>query len=75
MDSTGNRLFDSLSDDDLDRLVEIIVDQFGLTVDSGQFADRALSLIDDIAGLETITTKQASGFIAIMWRRYKSKSC
>lgn len=75
MDSTPNRSFAALTDDELDRLVEVIVEQFGSTLDRDQFADVALTLIDDMPGLETITMKQASRYIAALWRRYKVKSC
>lgn len=74
MDSTANRSFAALNDDELDRLVEVIVEQFGSTLDRAQFADVALTLFDDMPGLETITTKAASRYVAALWRRYRSKS-
>ena len=74
MDSTDHRSFAALNDDELDRLVEVIVEQFGSTLDRAQFADVALTLFDDIAGLETITTKQANRYVAALWRRYRAKS-
>jgi hypothetical protein len=75
MDSTANRSFAALADDELDRLVEIIVEQFGSTLDRAQFADIALTLFDDMPGLETITAKHTSRYVAALWRRYKVKSC
>jgi hypothetical protein len=75
MDSTANRSFAALTDDELDRLVEVIVEQFGSTLDRDQFADVALTLFDDMPGLETITMKQASRYVAALWRRYKVTSC
>ena len=75
MDSTANRSFTALNDDELDRLVEVIVEQFGSTLDRDQFADVALTLFDDMPGLETITTKVASRYVAALWQRYKVKSC
>lgn len=75
MDSTANRSFAALTDDELDRLVEIIGEQFGLTLTRAQFADVALTLFDDIAGLEAITTKQVNRHVAALWRRYRSKFC
>ncbi len=73
MDSTANRSFAALTEDELDRLVEVIVQQFGSTLDRDQFADVALTVFDDMPGLETITTKQASRYAAAPWRRYQSK--
>lgn len=75
MDSTANRSFAALTDDELDRIVQVIVEQFRSTLDRDQFADAALTLFDDVPGLETITTKQASRYVAALWRRYKVKSC
>jgi len=74
MDSTDHRSIAALNDDELDRLVEVIVEQFGSTLDRDQFADVALTLFDDIAGLETITTKQVNRYVAALWWRYRSKS-
>lgn len=75
MDSTANRSFAALTDDELDRLVEVIAEMFGPTLDRDQFADVALTLFDDMPGLETITMTQASRYVAALWRRYKVKSC
>jgi len=74
MDSTDHRSFAALTDDELDRLVEVVIEQFGSALDRAQFTDVALTLFEDIAGLETITTKQASRYIVALWRRYRSKS-
>lgn len=75
MDSTDHRSIAALNDDELDRLVEVIVEQFGSTLDRERFADAALTLFDDMPGLETITTKQANRCVTALWRRYKVKSC
>ena len=74
MDSTDHRSFAALNDDELDGLVDVIVEQFGPTLDRAQFADVALTLFDDIAGLETITTKQANRYVAALWQRYRATS-
>ena len=74
MDSTDHRSFDALNDDELDGLVEVVIEQFGSTLDRAQFADVALTLFEDIAGLETINTKQANRYVAVLWRRYRAKS-
>ena len=74
MDSTANLSFAALNDDELDRLVEVVIEQFGSTLDRAQLADVALTLFDDIAGLETITTKQANREVHALWRRYRATS-
>lgn len=74
MDSTDHRSFAALNDDELERLVEVIVEQFGSDLNRAQFADVALTMLDDMPGLETITTKQATRYVVALWRRYRSKS-
>lgn len=74
MGSTNHRSFAALNDDELDGLVEVLIEQSGPTLDRAQFTDVALTLFDDMPGLETITTKQANRYVAALWRRYKVKS-
>jgi len=74
MDSTDIRSFAALNDDELDRLVEIVIEDFGSDLPRDQFADVALTLFDDMPGFEVITTKKASRYIAALWRRYRAKS-
>lgn len=74
MDSTAHRSFAALNDDELNRLVGVIVDHFASALDRAQFAEAALALFDEMPGLETITTKQANRYIAVLWRRYQSRS-
>jgi hypothetical protein len=74
MDSTAHRSFAALNDDEINRLVGVIVDHFGSALDRAQFAEAALALFDEMPGLETVTTKQASRYLTVLWRRYRSKS-
>ena len=74
MDSTDHRSFAALNDDELDGLVEVVIEQFGSTLDRAQLADVSLILFEDIAGLEPITTKQANRYVAALWRRYRARS-
>jgi hypothetical protein len=74
MDSTDHRSFVALSDDELDRLVEVVIEQFGATLDRRQFAEVAMTLFEDIAGLEAITAKRTNRYVAALWRRYRAKS-
>ena len=69
MDSTANRSFAALTDDELDRLVEIVIEDFGSNLPRDQFTDVAMTLFDDMPGFEIITTKQASRYLAALWRR------
>jgi len=75
MDSTDHCSFAALNDDELDRFVEVVIEQFGSTLDRAQFADVALALFEDVAGFEAITTRKATRYVAALWRRYRAKSC
>jgi hypothetical protein len=75
MDSTDHRSFAALNNDELDRLVEVVIEDFGSTLDRRQFTDVTLALFEDVAGFEVITTKKASRYVAALWRRYRAKSC
>jgi hypothetical protein len=75
MDSTANRSVAALTDDELDRLVEIVIEDFGFNLPHDQFTDVAMTLFDDMPGLEVITTKKASRYVAALWQRYRSKPC
>jgi hypothetical protein len=46
LDSTDHLSPAALNDDELDRLVEVIVEQFGSTLDRAQFPDLALTMIE-----------------------------
>ena len=75
MDSTAIRSFAALSDDELDRLVEVVIEDFGSDLPRDQFTDVALALFEDVAGFEVITTRKANRCVAALWRRYRAKSC
>lgn len=70
MDSTNERSFEVLASDELERLVEIIIEQPGLSLDRGCFTNEVMMLFEDIAGLESMTQRQASQYAADLWRRY-----
>jgi hypothetical protein len=74
MDSAASRSFAALTDDELDRLVEIVIEDFGSDLSRDQFTVVALTQIDDMPGFEVITTKQANRYLAALWRRYRAKS-
>jgi hypothetical protein len=75
MESIANRSGAALNDDELDRLIEIVIEDFGSDLSRDQFADVALTLFDDMPGFEVITTKQTNRYVVALWRRYRAKSC
>ena len=74
MDSTDDRTTDGLNDDELERLIDVVIEQFGSTLDRRQFDEVVMALFDDLAGLESITTKKTNQYIAALWRCYRAKS-
>jgi hypothetical protein len=67
MDSFGN----SLNDDEMGRLVSIAMEESGCGLTQTQFNDVMLALFEHIAGLETIPTKLARRYLAILWSKYQ----
>lgn len=74
MDSTDENSIDMLADDELERLVEIIIEQHGLSLGRRCFTNEVMMLFEDIAGLESMTQKQAGQYADALWRRYHQRS-
>ena len=73
MDSTNERSFEVLADNELKRLVEIIIEQRGLSLGRGCFTNEVMMLFEDIAGLESMTEKKAGQYAHAAWRRYRER--
>jgi hypothetical protein len=59
MDSTDHRSFAALNDDELDGLVDVVIEQFGSTLDRAQYDHH----------------DEANRYVTALWRRYRSKTC
>ena len=55
MDSTNERSFEVLADDELERLVEIIIEQRGLSLGRGCFTNKVMMLFEDVNRHSTVT--------------------
>lgn len=73
MDSTDENSIDMLADDELERLVEIIIEQRGRSLGRGCFTNEVMMLFEDIAGLELMTKKKAGQYAHAAWRRYRER--
>jgi hypothetical protein len=58
------------SPDELQTLISIIQDQYGLNLTCQQFTDTTFDLFEDISGLEGIPPEQAMEIINTLWSVY-----
>ena len=58
------------SPDELQTLISIIQDQYGLTLNYQKFIDTTFDLFEDISGLEGIPPEQAMEIINTLWSVY-----
>jgi len=63
-------LVNYFSPDELQSLISIIRDQYGLTLNRQQFIDTTFDLFEDISGLEGIPPEQAMEIINTLWSVY-----
>ena len=68
MDSSDTQ---SLTDDDIGRLVSVVIEDFGPALTRRQFNDVMLGLFENIAGLETLTRKHQQRYLIILWFKYQ----
>jgi hypothetical protein len=61
----------SLSDDEMGRLVAIAVDEFGRRLDRTQFNEVMLALFDQIAGLENLSRQRSLQYLKLLWFKYQ----
>jgi hypothetical protein len=68
MESTDTQ---SLSDDEMGRLVSIASEEFGCTLNRGRFNEVMLALFEHIAGLETLPRKRSQRYLQLLWLKYQ----
>jgi hypothetical protein len=61
----------ALSDEQIERLAAVVVDEFGPGLTRTQFNDVVLALFEDIAGLEVLTKHQQHAHLRSMWVTYR----
>ena len=60
----------TLTTDEKQQLVEILVEEFGEGMDFDDFTDALLGLLDDIAGFETAPQTVIDKLTQQIWRKY-----
>lgn len=68
-----NRMY-TLSEDEKNRLIEFVVEEFGNDLAFDNFVEVIHGLFEDIPGLETIGADQANRLVNIMWSEYHVKT-
>lgn len=51
-------------------IVEIVTEESGSNLGYDEFGDRALLLLEDVAGFETISTRDSKRIVQQLWRQY-----
>ena len=61
----------SLSDDEMVRLVVIALDEFGSGLNWTEFNEIMLALFDQIAGLENLSRQRSLSYLKLLWLKYQ----
>ena len=51
-------------------IVEIVTEESGPNLGNDEFGDRVLLLLEDVAGFETISTRDSKRIVQQLWRHY-----
>jgi len=60
----------TLTKNEMTRLVTYINDEFGSELEFDEFADRVLGAFENISGFETLAPSKASRYVRQLWRIY-----
>lgn len=59
-----------LTKDQQKLIVEIVTEETGTNLGYDEFSNHALLLLEDVAGLETISTRDSKRIVQQLWRKY-----
>lgn len=59
-----------LTKDQQKMIVEIVTEDSGSNLGYDEFGDRVLHLLEDVAGFETISTRESKRIVQQLWRHY-----
>ena len=63
---------DYLTPDEQTRLIVLVRDKYGFDLSQGRFTEVAFDLFEDIAGMEGLSTPDATEIINSMWSIYRA---
>ena len=72
MASTSNGSLRHLSITELEWLVELIIDKWGADLSRQQFTEMTMELLDQIPGLEMLSSEATKQYVSDIWTRYLS---
>ena len=61
----------SLNDDEICRLVSITLEECGPGLNRTRFNEAMLALLDQIAGVETLSRKRSLQYLKLLWLKYQ----
>ena len=70
MEPTDSKPSPSLTDEQIERLALILLDEFGPGLDRTRFNDMACLLFEDVPGFELMTPRQLIAYTQTMWVWY-----
>jgi hypothetical protein len=70
MEFTDTQSSPALTADQIERLLAVIIDEFGSGVTQSHFNDAVLRLFEDIAGFETMPLRDVEAILRTMWGEY-----
>ena len=63
----------TLTGDQLNTLIQIVIDESGSALSRVDFNETMLMLFENIAGFETLSTKQSTRFLNTLWSMYQHR--
>jgi hypothetical protein len=67
------RLDINLTDDQINMLVQIVIDESGFRQPRSQFNNNMLMLFENIAGFETLSRKRSTHMLNTLWSKYQHR--
>ncbi len=71
MDSTDNDSLHALTDEQIERLAAIVLEDFGPGLHRTQFNDVVLLMFEDVAGFEVMGREQKASHLRVLWITYR----
>ena len=71
MDSTDNDSLRALTDEQIECLAAVVVEDFGPDLSRTQFNDVVLLLFEDVAGFEAVPQKRLAEHLRSLWIVYQ----
>lgn len=74
MEPTEDQTLSTLTAEQIEQLLAVIIDEFGSRLSQPHFNDAVLTLSEDIAGFETMPQQCLDAILQTMWGEYWRES-